>query len=178
MLSNLLRPSHRPTQSTISPTHQFLLAPTPQQTSTFTTTSPTLAKGNRPRIDRRITLIRYHLHHPKTPRPLRFSRLRALRHWTIHRAAMLYRQQQRRTQELELERQYNAMRAACEELRIGVGDGGRLYRQAMVRKGIFGGKAQSEGGVLGGNGGVPIEYARAQTDGPPRKGWDEGWTRG
>ena len=90
---------------------------------------------------------------------------------------MLYRDQQRRAHELELERQYNAMRAACEELRVGVGDGGRLYRQAMVRKGIFGGKAQTEGGILGGNGGIPIEYARTQTDGPPRNGWDEGWTR-
>ncbi|KAG7009412.1 hypothetical protein G7Y79_00002g005270 [Physcia stellaris] len=120
----------------------------PQQTSTFSTSTPSLAKGVRQKVDRRITLIRYHLNHPKTPRPLRFSRLRALRHWTIHRAAMLYRDQQRRAHELELERQYNAMRAACEELRVGVGDGGRLFRQAMVRKGIFGGKAQSEG-VLG-----------------------------
>jgi len=91
---------------------------------------------------------------------------------------MLYRRQQKRAEQLELERQYNAMRAACEELRVGMGDGGRLYRQAMVRKGIFGGKPQSEGGFLGGNGGVPVEYARAQTEGPPRGGWDEGWTRG
>ncbi|KAL9594961.1 MAG: hypothetical protein Q9219_006741 [cf. Caloplaca sp. 3 TL-2023] len=120
-------------------------------------------------------LIRYHLHHPKTPRPLRFSRLRALRHWTIHRAAQLYLHSQRRKEQLELERQYNAMRAACEELRVGVEDGGRLYRQATTRKGLWGG-LKMEGEIVG-NGGVPIEYARAQVEGPPRGGWDHGWTR-
>lgn len=120
-------------------------------------------------------MIRYHLHHPKTPRPLRFSRLRALRHWTIHRAAQLYLHTQRRKEELELERQYNAMRAACEELRVGMDDGGKLYRQATTRKGLFGG-LKMEGDIVG-NGGVPIEYARAQTEGPSRGGWDHGWRR-
>ena len=90
---------------------------------------------------------------------------------------MLYKDQQRRQQQLELERQYNAMRAACEELRVGAGDGGRLFRQAMVRKGIFGGKPQTEQGFLGGTGGIPVEYARSQTEGPSTIGWDEGWTR-
>lgn len=80
--------------------------------------------------------------------------------------------------ERELERQYNAMRAACEELRLGVGDGGKLYRQAMSRKGIFGGPKVAEVAGVVGNGGIPIEYARAQTEGPSRGGWDEGWTRG
>ena len=65
-----------------------------------------------------------------------------------------------------------------EELRLAVGDGGRLYRQAVTRKGIYGGlKVDEMGGVVS-NGGVPIEYARGQTDGPPRGGWDHGWTRG
>ena len=86
------------------------------------------------------------------------------------------------------------MRAACEELRIGVGDGGRLYRQAVSRKGVFGGPPE-KGGIgegakgtyegrggegmptLVGNGGVPIEYARHQVEGPGRGGWDHGWTR-
>lgn len=80
--------------------------------------------------------------------------------------------------ERELERQYNAMRAACEELRLGVGDGGKLYRQAMSRKGLYGGLKVASGGGVVANGGVPIEYARAQTEGPSRGGWDEGWTRG
>jgi large subunit ribosomal protein L40 len=153
-----------------------------------------------------VVLIRYHLQHPKNPRPLRFSRLRTLRHWTIHRAWQLYRAQQRRAQELELERQYNSMREACEALRLmgeeglavaeqtqgptggyirranGEGgperaaktareaaeaevqkDVGKLYRVAMRKEGIWAG--------------VPIEYARCQTDTPPRNGWDHAWTR-
>ena len=74
------------------------------------------------------------------------------------------------------------MRDACEELRIGVGDGGRLYRQAMVKKGVYGGvathKGEGEGLVeRGREGGVPVEYARAQTEGPSREGWNEGWMR-
>ncbi|KAL8838761.1 MAG: hypothetical protein Q9170_002010 [Blastenia crenularia] len=148
----------------------------PNTHSLFSTSAPVLARQiQKPKADRRITLIRYHLNHPLTPRPLRFSRLRALRHWTIHRAAQLHLHKQRRMEELELERQYNAMRAACEELRLGAGDGGRLYRQAITRKGLFGG-LKMEGDVVG-NGGVPIEYAKAQVDGPPRGGWDHRWTR-
>ena len=85
---------------------------------------------------------------------------------------------ERAQRELELERQYNAMRAAMEELRLGVGDGGKLYRQAVSRKGIYGGLKVGQSGSLGGNGGIPAEYARAQTEGPPRAGWDHGWTRG
>lgn len=54
--------------------------------------------------DMRLTLIRYHMQHPKTPRPLRFSRMRALRHWTIHRAWMLFRRQKMEQEELELQR--------------------------------------------------------------------------
>ncbi|KAK3079159.1 hypothetical protein LTS18_005589 [Coniosporium uncinatum] len=77
-------------------------------------------------------LIRYFLQHPRVPRPLRFSRLRALRHWTIHRAWQLFRSKQRRAQELELERQYNSMRDACEALRL-LDEGGinTLVRPSM-----------------------------------------------
>ena len=71
------------------------------------------------------------------------------------------------------------MRAAMEELRLGVPDGGRLYRQAMDRKGLYGGlKVAQDKSTVVGNGGVPIEYARAQTEGPPTGGWDGEWTRG
>ncbi|KAI4106337.1 MAG: hypothetical protein LQ349_000001 [Xanthoria aureola] len=159
----------------ISPASSLLPKPFPSKTL-FSTSSVSLArKDQRNKVDKRITLIRYHLNHPATPRPLRFSRLRALRHWTIHRAAQLHLHTQRRLEQLELERQYNAMRAACEELRVGLDDGGRLYRQATTRKGLFGGLKME--GELVGNGGVPIEYAKAQVDGPPRGGWDHGWTR-
>lgn len=40
---------------------------------------------------------------------------------------------------------------------------GRLYRTAMLKTGVWDG--------------VPIEYARAQTETPARNGWDHGWTR-
>ena len=83
------------------------------------------------------------------------------------------------------------MRGACEELRKlavshvdgegvyaqefepGLAAGGRLYRQAVTKKGNYG-RWEAEKGVVGG---VPIEYARAQTDTPPRNGWDHEWTR-
>lgn len=96
-----------------------------------------------------------------------------------------------------MERQYESMRAACEALRL-IGeeglsvapdapmpkalsqskqitqtdvrmataaqkDVGRLYRIAMEKKGIWAG--------------VPIEYAKCQTDTPSRTGWDHEWTR-
>jgi large subunit ribosomal protein L40 len=40
---------------------------------------------------------------------------------------------------------------------------GKLYRVAMQKKGIWDG--------------VPIEYARIQTDTPPKDGWNHSWTR-
>lgn len=79
----------------------------------FSTSPPTLAvggalnpknKSKRIKKDPRITMIRYHLQHPKTPRPLRLSRMRSLRHWTIHRAWMLFRRQKGAEEELELQR--------------------------------------------------------------------------
>ncbi|KAJ5539856.1 hypothetical protein N7513_008188 [Penicillium frequentans] len=94
---------------------------------------------------------------PLTPRPLRFSRNRFLRHWTIHRTWQLFQAKQRQNHELELQRQYQSMQAACEELRTGAGDGGRLFRKSMNKKGIF-------------NDMFPIEYGRMQTDYPLLKG--------
>ena len=68
---------------------------------------------------------------------------------------------------------YQSMHAACEELRVMDGEGmggkerekGRLYRVAMEKKGVFGG------------GGVPIEYARFQTETPGREAWNHEWVR-
>ncbi|KAK3067710.1 hypothetical protein LTR53_015253 [Teratosphaeriaceae sp. CCFEE 6253] len=157
-----------------------------QQQSHFSTTQPRMArdKGKGPKTDMRITLIRYHLTHPLTPRPLRFSRNRALRHWTIHRAWRLYQTKLRESRQLELERQYNSMASACEALRLidshgltaeersrlgepelsqGGQDVGRLYRIAMRKDGVWKG--------------APIEYARIQTETPPRDGWNHAWTR-
>jgi large subunit ribosomal protein L40 len=117
-------------------------------------------------------------------RPLTISPIsnRALRHWTIHRAWQLYQAKQREQHQMDLERQYNSMATACEALRLIDNSGltaaerlklgepeapgqqiGRLYRIAMQKKGIWDG--------------VPIEYARIQTDTPPKDGWNHSWTR-
>jgi large subunit ribosomal protein L40 len=81
-----------------------------------------------------------------------------------------------------------SMRAACEQLRLmdsngnqvseaeagGQGpdagtlgvkgrDVGRLYRSAMIKRGVWGS--------------IPVEYAKLQTDFPARDGWNHGWTR-
>lgn len=56
------------------------------------------------------------------------------------------------------------MQAACEELRTGAGDGGKLFRVAMNKKGIFTDL-------------IPIEYGRMQTDYPPAEGWNHDWKR-
>ena len=84
--------------------------------------------------------------------------------------------------QLELQRQYRSMYNACEALRliddhgltpadrVKLGgppeegkDAGRLYRIATSKRGVWDG--------------VPIEYARIQTETPPRNGWDHTWTR-
>lgn len=47
----------------------------------------------------------------------------------------------------------------------GMTNGGRLYRVALEKKGIFG------------PGGVPIEYARPLVDTPGREPWNHDWKR-
>jgi large subunit ribosomal protein L40 len=97
--------------------------------------------------------------------------MRGLRHWTIHRAWQLHKAKLRKQQELDLERQYVEMQKACEELRLigsnglpGGKDEGKLFRTAMMKKGVWQG--------------MPIEYARIQTEWPSKDGWNHGWTRG
>ncbi|KXX74838.1 hypothetical protein MMYC01_208076 [Madurella mycetomatis] len=105
----------------------------------------------------------------RIPAPLRMARNRHLRHWTIHRAWLLFRRREREARERTLMRQYQSMNAACEELRLTAGPGSRdegyLYRVAMEKKGVYG------------LNGVPIEYARAQTETPARVAWDHDWKR-
>ena len=115
-------------------------------------------------------MIRYFLFHPAahTPRPLKFGTMRALRHWTVHRAWQLFCAQQRESRERELERQYNSIREACEALKLVTDggepageEGGRLYRVALGKKEV---------------GTFPIEL-RIPTDTPPKNGWNHGWKR-
>ncbi|KAK0627287.1 hypothetical protein B0T14DRAFT_512360 [Immersiella caudata] len=103
----------------------------------------------------------------RIPPPLRMARNRHLRHWTIHRGWLLFRRQQREEREGNLMRQFQSMSGACEELRLTAGPGtrpeGYLYRVAMEKKGVYG------------LNGVPIEYARAQTDTPAKVAWNHDW---
>ncbi|KAK3906629.1 hypothetical protein C8A05DRAFT_29482 [Staphylotrichum tortipilum] len=105
----------------------------------------------------------------RIPPPLRMGRNRHLRHWTIHRAWLLFRRQQREARERTLMRQFQSMNAACEALRLTYGPGtkdeGYLFRVALEKKGVYGLQ------------GVPIEYARPQTDTPARVAWNHNWTR-
>lgn len=105
-----------------------------------------------------IGIMHYAMGHPLTPRPLKFGALRALRHWTIQRAWNLFKHKQRRDREAELERMYNKVRDACEELK-NIGDGGRLFRIATSKAGI---EAWPKG-------------VRIPTDGPGRVAWNEEW---
>jgi len=120
--------------------------------------------------DRRITLIRHHLFHPRVPRVLRLSRHRYMRHWTIATAWKLFNKKKAEQQQLELKRQYQAMEAANEQLRILGDDGveggenvGRRYRECMNKGGVWDG--------------VPVEYARTLVDWPSRDGWNHEWKR-
>ncbi|CAI4211954.1 unnamed protein product [Parascedosporium putredinis] len=92
-----------------------------------------------------------------------------LRHWTIHRAWLLHQRHVREARQKELMRMQQGMFEACEELRKTSGPGlrpeGYLYRVGMEKKGVYGPK------------GIPIEYARLQTDTPAREAWNHNWTR-
>lgn len=116
----------------------------------------------------RIKTLRQNMFSP-APAPLRMARLRHLRHWTIHRAWLLLRRQQREALEKERARMQAGMFNACEELRRTEGPGdkgeGYLYRVAMEKKGVWG------------IDGVPIEYARYQADYPGHNPWNHEWKR-
>lgn len=80
------------------------------------------------------------------------------------------------------------MRSAVEELRTGTEDEGKLYRQAMSKKGLKGGRSdigttgrgeRGERGrvVKGMESGVPVEYGRGLVESLGKGGWDDGWKR-
>ncbi|CAK7199174.1 hypothetical protein SEUCBS139899_001846 [Sporothrix eucalyptigena] len=140
--------------------------------STYLDRSAPLRRSKRMLADRdpKIKILDKAMYKLKfVPPPLRMGRNRFLRHWTIHRAWLLFRRQQRETRERELMQQYQSMSNACEELRLsrgpGLRDEGYLFRVAMEKKGVYR------------HGGVPIEYARPQTETPAREAWNHDWKR-
>lgn len=138
------------------------------------TTSPPLQKKKKvssgPKTEEQIKIanIKASLFSPPPP-PLRMARSRHLRHWTIHRAWLLHQRKLREDKDRELMRMQQGMSAACEELRKTAGPGmrdeGYLYRVSMEKKGVYGPR------------GIPIEYARLQTETPAREPWDHDWVR-
>lgn len=116
--------------------------------------------------DKKIYLLR-RWKAKRLPAPLRMARNRWLRHWTIHRAWLLYQRQERRRRELELMRMQQGISCALEELRRTSGPGtrpeGSLFYRAIERPGLWDMDA------------IPIEYARMQTDTPARIAWDHEW---
>ncbi|KAK4065973.1 uncharacterized protein Triagg1_8282 [Trichoderma aggressivum f. europaeum] len=134
--------------------------------------APKAARRNRaaPKSENfiRIRTLRRNMFSPAPP-PLRMARQRYLRHWTIHRAWMLFRRKQHEAVDKERSRMHAGMYNACEELRKTVGPESRgegyLYRVAMEKKGVYGLE------------GVPIEYARFQTDSPAKEPWNHDWKR-
>lgn len=129
-------------------------------------------KGQKEAVDpKKINMLKHMavLSPRRIPPPLRMGRNRHLRHWTIHRAWLLFRRQQREARERNLMRQYQSMQSACEALRLtsgpGTKDEGYLFRVALEKKGVYG------------LSGVPIEYARPQTDTPARVAWNHNWTQ-
>ncbi|CAI6087473.1 hypothetical protein V2G26_009848 [Clonostachys chloroleuca] len=132
-------------------------------------TTPRRNKGHqRSEFYARVKILKQNLFSPAPP-PLRMARLRHLRHWTIHRAWLLFRRQQKEATHRERVRMNAGMFNACEELRKVAGPGDRsegyLYRVAMEKKGVWGLNA------------VPIEYARFQTDSPATTAWNHDWKR-
>lgn len=127
--------------------------------------------GEAPRDPKMINMLSHFsvLSPKRIPPPLRMGRNRHLRHWTIHRAWLLFRRREREARERTLMRQYQSMSNACEALRLtsgpGTRDEGYLYRVAMEKKGTYGLH------------GVPIEYARAQTETPAKVVWNHDWKR-
>ncbi|RKF59809.1 hypothetical protein OnM2_057030 [Erysiphe neolycopersici] len=130
------------------------------------------SKNKQQKTDPRVTLIRYHMQHPLMARPLRLSRGRALRHWTIAQAWDIWEKKKKIRANLELQRQYQSMQLAMEVLRNlddGTNSNGkigsRLFRTALEKKGIYK------------TGSIPIEYSRLQTETPGATSWDHNWKR-
>ncbi|KAK6512367.1 hypothetical protein TWF481_001255 [Arthrobotrys musiformis] len=115
-------------------------------------------KRKKEQKDVKIQMIDYALAHPVGGRPFKWSYIRTLRHWTIQQAWLLFKRKQKTERELELERQYNKIHDACEELKR---CDERLFRIATDKKGV---------------GTFPREM-RIPTDTPPRGGFNEEWKR-
>ncbi|EPS37612.1 hypothetical protein H072_8701 [Dactylellina haptotyla CBS 200.50] len=152
--------SRLPSLASTRPTSPSSLHNAFQSLSLRATQSRSYARKRKTKGDKdpKIEMINYTLAHPIGGRPFKLSHMRNLRHWTIQQAWLLFKHKQKKQRELELERQYNKIHDACEELKR---CDERLYRIATDRKGV---------------GTFPMEM-RIPTDTPPRGGFNEAWKR-
>ncbi|KAJ2903159.1 ring finger domain protein [Zalerion maritima] len=147
------------------------IMPSPLRAFSTTPSLPKRMSGklnpNRPKhMNQKIYVLR-RWRSKRLPAPLRMGRNRYLRHWTIHRAWLLYQRQEKERRQTELMRMQASMAGALEELRTTSGPGSRgegyLYRLAVKKARVWGLNA------------IPIEYARMQTETPPREAWNHAW---
>lgn len=122
------------------------------------------------KLDPKVAGMMRFLYAPSQIRaPLRMARNRYVRHWTIHRAWQLLRNQQEKQHQRELMQMHQSMSTACEALRNLEGPGTRpqgwLFRKAMQKVGVWGMEA------------VPIEYARPMVETPGERPWNHEWKK-
>lgn len=122
------------------------------------------------KLDPKVAGMMHFLYAPTHIRaPLRMARNRHVRHWTIHRAWQLLRNQREKQHERQLMQMHQSMSNACEALRNLEGPGSRpqgwLFRKAMQKVGVWGAEA------------VPIEYARPMVETPGERPWNHEWKR-
>ncbi|KAJ4423067.1 hypothetical protein N0V82_002334 [Gnomoniopsis sp. IMI 355080] len=122
------------------------------------------------KLDPKVAGMMHFLYAPSQIRaPLRMGRNRHVRHWTIHRAWQLFRNQREEQQQRELMQMQQSMSHACEVLRNLEGPGSRpqgwLFRKAMQKVGVWSREA------------IPIEYARPMVETPGERPWNHEWKR-
>lgn len=108
--------------------------------------------------DPRSEMIYKVLFENKAPPSLQLSPDELIRHDTIHRAWQLLQLKGREQRQVELEKQYNKMREACNELEKA---DKRLFQAAMTKPKTLR---------------YPVEM-RVPTDTPPAKSWSESFAK-
>ncbi|KAK9480772.1 mitochondrial ribosomal protein L28-domain-containing protein [Lipomyces japonicus] len=132
-------------------------ASTSVQSTVFTRGKRTATGVNVAAKQRLISLFGLVTRTRKQPRRLKLSYEDQLKHATIHRAFQLHRRQVRESRQVELEKQYAAIKDANDEL---LKISPELFAQSKTR----------EVSVR-----FPLEY-RIPTHTPPKIAWDHSWT--
>ncbi|KAK9470363.1 mitochondrial 54S ribosomal protein mL40 [Dipodascopsis tothii] len=116
------------------------------------------AAGNEVARSRLVNMLSLVTHTRKQPRLLKYSFEDLLRHRTVHRAWQLFQRKKRQARQVQLEQQYEKMKAACTELEK---TDAFLFYEATVRPRTVR---------------FPREM-RIPTETPPNKVWDHDWKK-